>query len=197
MAIVGATALSRDRLTRPQAISALNFAALLAHQFEEYVEPGWFPGQFNKGLFKSDSPRNYPLNTNTATVINVAIGYPFYLAPIVFPRRKWLGIAPVLFGMSQAVAHGVIFPRIAGDRYSPGFLSSLLLHVPLGIAFIRAARDDGGISREDWIKGSILGVAFAASGIGGPNLILRDENSPYSFTKKQMGHYETGVDRSR
>jgi hypothetical protein len=30
----------------------------MAHQYEEYVYPGYFPGQFNRGLFNSDSPRN-------------------------------------------------------------------------------------------------------------------------------------------
>jgi hypothetical protein len=177
-------------MTRPQAISALNFAALLVHQFEEYVEPGWFPGQFNVGLFKSDSPRNYPLNPNTATLINVAIGYPFYIAPILFPRTKWLGIPPVLFGMAQAVGHGVIFPKIAGDRYSPGFLASILLHVPLGIAYMRALQEEGPIPRKDLVRGVALGVVFAASGVGAPNLILKDRNSPFAFTHEQMGRYE-------
>jgi hypothetical protein len=39
--------------------------------YEEYVYPGYFPGQFNRGVFNSDSPRNYPLNAQTAMVINV------------------------------------------------------------------------------------------------------------------------------
>jgi hypothetical protein len=42
--------------------------ALLAHQYDEYVDPDYFPGQFNRGMFKSDSPRNYPLNPQTAMI---------------------------------------------------------------------------------------------------------------------------------
>ncbi|HWB68913.1 MAG TPA: hypothetical protein VG518_02955, partial [Solirubrobacterales bacterium] len=45
--VAGATALGSKKLSRPQTLAALNFAALTAHQFEEYVEPGYFPGQFN------------------------------------------------------------------------------------------------------------------------------------------------------
>ncbi|MFF9432049.1 hypothetical protein [Streptomyces sp. NPDC014746] len=37
-------------------LSALNWGALLVHQYEEYEDPGYFPGQFNKGLFKSAEP---------------------------------------------------------------------------------------------------------------------------------------------
>jgi Protein of unknown function with HXXEE motif len=122
MALGGTTALAAGRMSKPQTLSAVNFGALLVHQYEEYQDPGWFPGQFNRGLFKSDSPRNYPLNTNTGMCINTAIAYPVYIAPVMFPKARWLGLAPVLFGMSQAVGHGVIFPRIAGDKYSPGFL---------------------------------------------------------------------------
>lgn len=86
MAVGGATALGATRMSKPQALSAANFGALLVHQYEEYEDPGYFPGQFNPGLFGSDSPRNYPLNTQTALCVNTAFAYPFYLAPILSSR---------------------------------------------------------------------------------------------------------------
>jgi hypothetical protein len=33
-------------------------------------------------------------------------------------------------------------------------------------------------------------VIFAAVGVGGPNLVMRDKNSPYAFTAAQMGHHD-------
>jgi hypothetical protein len=69
LALGGFTALASRRLTKTRLLSAVNLVALLAHQYEEYEDPGYFPGQFNRGLFKSDSPRNYPLNPQTAMVI--------------------------------------------------------------------------------------------------------------------------------
>jgi hypothetical protein len=66
MGVAGATVLAADTLTKRRRIAALNFAALLVHQYEEYCDPGYFPAQFNRGLFKSDTPRTYPLNTDTA-----------------------------------------------------------------------------------------------------------------------------------
>src|SRR6202012_809099 len=73
MFVGGVTAVAGKRLTRPQILSAANLMALMAHQYEEYVDPGYFPGQFNCGLFKSDSPRNYPLNPQTAMMINTSL----------------------------------------------------------------------------------------------------------------------------
>lgn len=190
MAVGGFTVLGSRTMSRPLLLSTANFGALLVHQYEEYVDPGWFPGQFNKGMFHSDTPRHYPLNANTGMCINTAIAYPFYIAPIVFPRSKWLGLGPVIFGMTQAVGHGVLFPRIAGDKYSPGFLASILLHVPIGITYIGAMRTEG-LSRNDILKGLAYTVAFSAAGVAAPNFLMRDKNSTHEFETKQMGRYGT------
>jgi hypothetical protein len=108
------------RVLQPAASSVLpenrltatgDLGAPLVHQYEEYQDPGWFPGQFNRGLFKSNSPRNYPLNTHASMCMNTAIAYPYYIAPILFPKARWLGLGPVFFGMMQAAGHGAIFPR--------------------------------------------------------------------------------------
>ena len=75
-------------MSKPQLLSALNFGALLVHQDEEYVGPGWFPGQFNGGVFKSDQPRNYPLSKSTALRVNTAFACPSYILPILSPARS-------------------------------------------------------------------------------------------------------------
>jgi hypothetical protein len=93
-------------MSEPQLLSALNLVALQVHQYEEYEDPGYFPGQFNGGLFHSNQPERYPLNSNIAMIINVPLAYTFYALPIMFPRKRWLGLAPVLFGFGQAVGHG-------------------------------------------------------------------------------------------
>lgn len=189
MGVAGAAALAASRMPKSRLVSLLNFGALLVHQYEEYQDPGYFPGQFNKGLFNSDRPDRYPLNTNSALCVNTAFAYPFYLAPILFPKVKWVGIAPVVFGMMQAVGHGIIFPAKAGDKYSPGFLASIFLHVPLGIVYFGAMRTEGGVTRADMAKGIAYTAAFAVIGVAGPNLVMNDKNSPYAFTRHQLGRY--------
>lgn len=190
MGVAGAAALTNRPMSRPRTLSALNFAALLVHQFEEYEAPGFFPGQFNRSLLHSDEPDRYPLNPNIAMLINVPITYGVYLLPVLFPKKRWLGMAPVLFGFGQAVGHGVVFPRLAKARYSPGFLASLLLHVPIGVGYLRAISDEAPIQRSEWVKAGLFNVAFAVTGVALPNVLLRDKDSPYAFTAKQVGRYE-------
>ena len=93
--------------------------------------------------------------------------------------------------MMQAVGHGVIFPRIASDKYSPGFLASALLHVPIGISYIRAVQADRPLAKAEWAAAIAYTVIFAAAGVAGPNLVMHDKNSPYAFTAAQMGHHDT------
>jgi hypothetical protein len=192
MGSAGALALTHRRMSPAQRLAALNMLALLVHQYEEYEDPGYFPGQFNGGLFHSDQPDHYPLNTNTALIVNVPLGYTFYALPMVLPKHRWVGIAPVVFGFAQAVGHGLIFNRLAKDRYSPGFLASLLLHVPIGIQYLRALRDEAPIKAADLRKAGPYTIAFAASSIAAPNVLLRDKNSPYRFTAKQVGRHTGG-----
>lgn len=188
MAVLGGTALASSGKLPPGALAALNLVGLLVHQYEEYVDPGYFPGQMNAGLMQSDQPANYPLNPNTAMLINTAIAYPFYLAPVLAPRNKVLGLAPVTFGFAQALGHGIVFPKRAGARYSPGFLASGLLHVPIGIAWIKSMNHTTRpLTRGDVVKGLAYQVAFAALGVALPNVLLRDKESPYRFTEHQLG----------
>lgn len=189
LALGGVIALAGGGLSRTRLLSAVNLVALLAHQYEEYVDPGYFPGQFNRGMFKSDSPRNYPLNPQTAMIINTALAYPFYVGPVVLRRPKWLGLAAVFVGWSQAVLHGIVIPRRADARYGPGFLTALLLHVPIGIAYVKALNDEDPITTRDWLSGLGCAVAATVGGVLAPNLALRDKNSPYEFTAAQMGPY--------
>ena len=124
--------------------------------------------------------------------INVAIAYPVYIAPILFPRHKVLGLGPAFFGVAQVGLHGIA-PRLRANAwYGPGFLSSALLHLPLAIAYVRALqpKGQGPVARSDYAKGMAYAMAFFAAGLGAPNFLLRDKNSqPYAFTDKQMGPY--------
>ena len=189
MTIAGALALSHRRLSRPRLFSALNLAALMVHQFEEYGFPGYFPGLLNAGVFKSDKPDRYPLNTNSSLIVNAAAGYPFYLLPVLFPKRRWLGLGPVLFGFGQVVFHGIVAPLRTKARYGPGFLSAFFLHVPIGINYLRAVGSERPLERGELVWAAACTLAFAALGIGAPLKLLRNEESPYRFTERQVGPY--------
>lgn len=191
MAVGGASVLGgRKKLTNPRALAVMNLLALAVHQYEEYVDPGFFPGHTNAGVMRSNQPRNYPLNRQSSLCINTALAYPFYVAPIVFPRIKWLGLPPMLFGIAQAVDHGIVLPSLARSKYSPGFLAAILLHVPIGCTYIRALRAEGPIGRDTWNK-SIGVTALFLAALLVPFFGYLDRNSPYPFTEKQMGRFGT------
>lgn len=122
-------------------------------------------------------------------IINTALAYPVYVLPVLFPKKVWLGLAPVLVGFGQVLVHGIVFPRLAKARYGPGFVTALCLHLPIGIAYIRQIKREQPVKRTDWMKGVIALIGFAVGGIAAPILLLRDKESPYRFTKQQMGPY--------
>ena len=86
--------------------------------------------------------------------------------------------------------HGVIVPRIAGDKYSPGFLASFFLHIPLGVTYIRALKAAEGLTRGDFAKSAAYTVAFVVIGVAGPNVVGKNKNTPYLWTREQMGPHD-------
>lgn len=116
-----------------------------------------------------------------------------HLPPIFFPHVKWLTLPPALLGIVQAFAHGVLMPRAAGQRYSPGMITSVLLHVPIGVASIRALQAEGPITRQDWAKTAGVLALFAAFGVVAPNAAFVDRNSPYPVSDVQLGRFGAGT----
>ncbi|WP_273735189.1 HXXEE domain-containing protein [Mycolicibacterium septicum] len=191
MVLGGASILAgRRSLTNLRALSVMNAMTMCVHQYEEYVDPGWFPGMINVGWFKSDKPYTYPFNTHSAMCANISFRA-LYVPAMLFPKVKWLGLPPVLLGIGQAVAHGAIMPRVFHLKYpyTPGTLSSVLLHVPIGINYLSALRAQGPIGRSNWIKSAVVLALFFAIGVALPNVRGADKNSTYAFTDQQMGPY--------
>lgn len=168
----------------------LSFVAILFHQFEEYRWPGYFAGLFNNVMFKSEAPDHYPLNTQSAMIINVAIAYVFYLLPVWFPQVIWLGLAPVFMGFFQVVWHGIVVNIKAKTLYNPGLFTALLLHVPVGTWYIYEIVQRDLPTATDWIGGTIYFVFAVYIFIIKGNIWLKECDSPYSFSKQQLGVYD-------
>jgi len=64
-----------------------SLVSLFLHQFEEYRYPGYFPGMMNTVLFSSKHPDRYPLNTNTALIVNVYVGWLLICSPPCLAKR--------------------------------------------------------------------------------------------------------------
>ncbi|NEW06779.1 HXXEE domain-containing protein [Paenibacillus sp. SYP-B3998] len=181
--------MNRTILSELTMILWLNFVAILIHQFEEYRWPGTFAGMFNVVLFKSETPDRYPLNKQSAMIINVIIAYVFYLLPVLFPSIVWLGLAPILMGFFQVIWHGIFANIKAKSVYNPGLFAAIFLHVPIGIWYINNIVDHHLSTTADWILGATYFIVAVYILIVKGNLWLRNKNSPYSFSKKQLGAY--------
>lgn len=84
----------------------LSLVSLFFHQLEEYRISGTFPGMINRIMLKSNMPDRYPLNTNTALIINVCVGWVFYFAAALFSEKAiWLGLATILVSFGNFIAH--------------------------------------------------------------------------------------------
>ena len=171
-------------------ILLLSFMALLVHQFEEYAYPGGFPPVFNIGWQREkEAPDRYPLNRMSCLCVNVLAAYPFYLFP-VFPNLIWLGLAQILFGVvGQLIAHGIVINLKLHSFYNPGLVSVLLLHVPIGVYYIRYVYAHGLIQPWDWVAGIACTVLAALLVVGLPVWLFLDKNSPYPFDPQEMARF--------
>jgi hypothetical protein len=176
-----------------QRILLVSFMALLMHQFEEYALPGGFPAAYNMALCgERDRPDRYPLNALTSFVVNVPLGYAFYLAAVLLPGVIWLGLAQVLFGMAQIGVHGVLINRKLRRPYNPGMASVLLLHYPISITYICYVTSRGLARPVDFL------IAVLATALAGLLIVAlpiralknRDSKNPFSPEEMQRFHVE-------
>ena len=99
------------------------------HEFEEYGWPGGEPAIMNKVIQPSDRPDRYPLNQNSAMIVNVA-WYPFALVALVFQHQIWLGLGTLLFWVGQFVIHGIVTNLKRKTVLQPGLADNAGRHRP-------------------------------------------------------------------
>jgi Protein of unknown function with HXXEE motif len=192
VAIVGIIALVLlwGRMDVLQRLLLLNFIVILVHQYEEYGWPGGEPAIMNIVLQRSAIPDRYPLNQNSAMVINVLAAYSFYLIPVFFPRVVWLGLAPVLFGMLQFIVHGIVTNKKMKSLYNPGLAAVVLGHVPIGVCYIYSIHAHQLAGLWDWVGAVVYLLAFQyLAFVKMTYTWLADRESPYPFAEVEMKRY--------
>lgn len=163
----------------------LSLISLLLHQFEEYRYPGYFPGMMNTVMFSSKQPDRYPLNTNTAFIINVTVGwFSYLLATLLGERAIWLGIATILVSVGNFIAHTFLFNIKGKTFYNPGMFTAIVFFAPLAGYFGYLLIQGNLATPAGWIAGIILGILFNVLGILKLIDWLKDENTEYIFPKR-------------
>ena len=177
-------------ITHPTGIALLLWLSLITlflHQFEEYRYPGYFPGMMNAVMFSSRQPDRYPLNPQTALIVNVIVGWLFYfLAAVLNEKAIWLGIATVLVSVGNFIAHTFLFNIKGKTFYNPGMLTAVVLFMPLAIYFFSSVIQNSTSSLLDWVIGIVLGIALNVVGILKMIDWMKDENTHYIFPARLL-----------
>ena len=165
----------------------VSLISLFLHHLEEYRYPGYFPGMMNVVMFGSQQPDRYPLNTNTALIVNVVVGWFSYLLAALFGEKLlWLGIATMLVSIGNFIAHTLLFNIRGKTLYNPGLLTALFLFLPIVVYFIFLVIQNKLATPLDWGLGIVLGITLNYIGILKLIDWLKDENTSYIFPKRSL-----------
>lgn len=179
--------LHRFHLSAEHLLLGGSFVTLLLHQVEEYRWPGYFPGLLNAAVYRSPAPERYPLNPQTAFVINVLLGWVVYaLAALCGPQLPWLGIATILISVGNVGAHTFFFNWKGKTWYNPGLATALLLFVPVALGYGHLLFTRHLASARDWLLGVPLGAALNYFGILKPIDWLANPATPFRFAARQL-----------
>ena len=175
------------RLTNYQLIMWVSLITLFLHQLEEYRIAGTFPGMVNTALYKSNLPDRYPLNSNTAFLVNVVVGWTFYaLAALVAEKAIWLGIATILVSVGNTTAHTILFNIKGKTLYNAGMLTSLLLFIPCIYFFFTILYREQLATGLDFLIGIPLGIVVNVFGVLKPIKWMANKDSPYIFDDRNL-----------
>lgn len=163
-------------------ILLISFISLLLHQLEEYRFPGGFPQMLNKVMFHSNTPDKFPLNTKTAFVINVYLGWSIYFLAIFFvDKALWIAIISLMISLGNSIAHIFLFNIKGKTFYNPGMITCLLLFVPIIIYFLFYIHHNNIVNISDYVIGVPLGILFNYFGIFKLIDLFKDKNTKHVF----------------
>jgi hypothetical protein len=156
-----AAALAGGRLDRDRGwVAVLGPPILLAHQSEEWVQPGGFLPFCNERLLGSSEP-TWPLTERDGFHVNVSAGWSSAVAAALL----WPGTpGPAAFVLWIEAGNALMHCSMAlrERRYNPGLATAALLMGPHAAAGALAMRRSGRLSRRGAAFAAAAGVAFSA-----------------------------------
>lgn len=165
----------------------ISLISLFLHQLEKYRIIGTFPEIVNKVLFESDIPDRYPLNTQTALIINVGIGWTSYLGAAIFAESAvWLGIATIVISLGNFIAHTFFFNIKGGTIFNAGMITSILQFLPVSAVFFWIVIDQNLASFTDYLIGIPLGLLLSYLELQKLTDWLKDKNTDYVFPQRNI-----------
>jgi len=177
-----------DAMSHVQLILLASFMAMLIHQCEEYAWPGGFPSMANIVMCREKQvPDRYPFNANQCWISNTFLTYAFYIIPIFLPNMIWLGLAQVMLGMLQILAHGVMLNIRLKSIYNPGLGATVFLQWPIGICYIHYVAVNGLVAGAGtYVIGLLGAIAGACILFLIPIVTMRSRETKYPFYENEM-----------
>jgi hypothetical protein len=174
-------------LTDYELLMWLSLVGLFFHQVEEYRIAGTFPGMINTVMFNSNMPDRYPLNTDSAFIINVFVGWLFYFfAAILGEKAIWLGLATILVSLGNFIAHTFLFNIKGKTFYNAGMITSLIFFAPAVYFFFHIVYANDLITKADYLAGIPLGLALNIIGVFKFIAWLKNKNTSYIFEQRNL-----------
>ena len=165
----------------------LSLVSLFLHQLEEYRLAGTFPGMINKVIFHSDKPDRYPLNTNSALIINVIVGWLFYfLAAFLGQKTMLVGLATILISFGNFIVHTFLFNIKGKTFYNAGMITTWIFFLPCIYFFFWLVSKNHLMSISDYLIGIALGIVLNVIGIFKMIDWLKDKNTKYIFPQRNL-----------
>jgi hypothetical protein len=142
-----------------QSLLWIHLAILLLHQFEEYSFPGKFKDFYNANILNKNRITKFPLNDNGILMVNLVLGWTFYLIAAIFGEKTiWLTIGLLGVTTFNGLMHTIMFFKL--KKYNPGFITGLFIFIPFGLYLFPSLK--GFVEVKDWILGVIIFVIGTA-----------------------------------
>lgn len=180
-----------DALPFLQKCMIVLYMCLLVHEFEEYVFPGGFPASCNMALFgeKTDIGK-YPLNEQSAFVVNVVCAYPLYLVGIFCYQWLWYDVFICYFTAMQFLVHCLKINISLRSWYSPGCATSLLVMLPVGAYVLSYMAQNYDMPHYYWWAPLLCFPLVSLLTILLPILTFRNRETPYGFAPHESKSFD-------
>lgn len=167
---------------------------LCFHVWEEWVMPGGFHYIYNEN---SSTPDRYPMNQLTDVITNLGGAIVGMIVLFVWVLNTGAGIAISIFSLFEAVIHIILAKKSLNAYqsmgqtgfYAPGLNTALFMFLPLAIMYLMCFvfhKDKPTLKQFFGGILSLVGLSFLLVNL--PELLLKNENSPYYFTTH--GYYD-------
>ena len=185
--VLGFVFLNFKLMSHYQILMWFSLVSLFFHQLEEYRIAGTFPGMANAALYKSEMPDRYPINTNTALIVNVVVGWlSYFLAAVLAENAIWLGMATIVVSLGNTIAHTTLFNIKGKTIYNAGLATSWIFFIPCGYFFFSIVYGDHLITTRDYLIGIPLGIALNVLGVIKLIDWMADKNTTYIFEQRNL-----------